>query len=213
VTLSWINNGSGGGGAPGGSSGNLQYNNSGAFGGMSEWNYASPALTVTKTALGTNLTDVFVLTNTTASLPNQKQFGPAQHFSSTTYDNSLSSPGSVTADHRLFEGSNGALDPGYGSQAISAATNTTPITATTGAAHGYITGQQVVVTNGTGNTGVNGTYFVQVVNSTQFNLIGSAGNGVYSPNSAKVARAGNGWLGFAGQYNGAGYNTVGGIDT
>jgi hypothetical protein len=116
-------------------------------------------------------------------------------------------------DYRLFEGGSGASDPGFASQTITAASNTNPITVTTGAAHGFLTGQQVVVTNGTGNTGVNGTYFVQVVNSTQFNLIGSIGIGTYNSNSAKVARSGIGWLGIAGQYNGGGYSTVAGINT
>lgn len=53
-------NGSGGGGTPGGTSGQVQYNNSGAFGGFGSWNGTTLAITgaissTTTVAVGTNL--------------------------------------------------------------------------------------------------------------------------------------------------------------
>lgn len=69
---------------------------------------------------------------------------------------------------------------------ISAATNTTPITVTTVAAHGLIDGYVVNIAGGTGNTGVNGSWRVSVVNSTQFILYGSFGNGTYNANTATM---------------------------
>jgi hypothetical protein len=153
------------------------------------------------------------LTNTTAATSVQKQFSGAQHFSGTTFDNSLSSAVSVITDTRLFQGGSGANDSNFGSFTITAATNATPIQVTTNSAHGYTTGQQVVVVGATGNTGANGTFFIQNVNLTNFILIGSAGNGAYNANSGKVARAALGWLGVATQYNGAGYNILDGVDS
>lgn len=72
------------------------------------------------------------------------------------------------------------------SLAISAATFTTPITATTVSPHGLIDGYVVNITGGTGNTGVNGNWKVSVLNSTQFTLYNSVGNGTYNANSATM---------------------------
>lgn len=70
---------------------------------------------------------------------------------------------------------------------INAATNTTPITITTSVTNpGFVTGQQITISGGTGNTGVNGTFtLTQVATSNnQYVLNGSVGNGVYTANSA-----------------------------
>lgn len=69
---------------------------------------------------------------------------------------------------------------------VSAATNTAPITVTTVAEHNLLDGYVVNIQGATGNTGANGTWKVNVVNSTQFTLYGSFGNGVYSANSATM---------------------------
>lgn len=91
---------------------------------------------------------------------------------------------------------------------ISAATNAAPIVITTSAAHGLSTGDRVAISNVAGNTAANGNWTVSVVNSTQFSLDGSTGNGSYTsggyvvkvsrdeflsdvPSGARVATSGN----------------------
>jgi hypothetical protein len=72
------------------------------------------------------------------------------------------------------------------SLAITLATNTIPIQVTTGSAHGLIDGYVVSIAGGTGNIGVNGTWKVNVINSTQFTLSGSYGTGTYTASSATM---------------------------
>jgi hypothetical protein len=67
--------------------------------------------------------------------------------------------------------------------AVSAATNASPITVTSAAVHGLTSGERVVISGGTGNTAVNGTWTVTVVSATTFSLNGSTGNGTYTVNS------------------------------
>jgi hypothetical protein len=64
---------------------------------------------------------------------------------------------------------------------ITAASNTTPITITTGSAHGFISGDFVNVDGVSGNTAANGDWTVTVVDSTHFTLTGSAGSGSAPP--------------------------------
>lgn len=71
----------GGGGSPGGSSGDVQFNNAGSFGGTN-LTYSSPTLTQTVTSLGATRTDGLVLTNTTAAAAGTTQFSQALRFSS-----------------------------------------------------------------------------------------------------------------------------------
>ena len=66
---------------------------------------------------------------------------------------------------------------------ISAATNTTPIVCTI-AAHGFTTGQSVLIIGGTGNTAINGTWTITVIDTNTFSLNTSVGNGTYVANSA-----------------------------
>lgn len=76
---------------------------------------------------------------------------------------------------------------------INAATNTTPITITLSATQpNLVTGQTVVITGGTGNTGVNGTFVVTLVTGTnnQFVLNGSVGTGTYNANTAQANTVG-----------------------
>lgn len=84
--------------------------------------------------------------------------------------------------------SNYIENPGLGANLqITAATNTTPITITfTSSTPGFTTGNTILVTGGTGNTGVNGTWTITQVNGTnnQYVLNGSVGNGTYTANSA-----------------------------
>lgn len=62
--------------------------------------------------------------------------------------------------------------------AVSAASNTTPITVTA-AAHGLSAGQRVTVSGVLGNTGANGTFIVGTVTTDTFVLLSSVGNGSY----------------------------------
>jgi hypothetical protein len=84
--------------------------------------------------------------------------------------------------------SNYLENPGLSSNlSITAATNTTPIIITTSSGQpGFVTGQTIVITGGTGNTGVNGTWVItQVANTNnQYVLTGSVGNGTYNANTA-----------------------------
>lgn len=67
--------------------------------------------------------------------------------------------------------------------AISGATNASPITVTSTANHGLTNGERVTISGVTGNTAANGTWTVTVVDSMQFTLDGSTGNGNYSANT------------------------------
>lgn len=60
---------------------------------------------------------------------------------------------------------------------ITSSTNATPIVVTK-ASHGLTTGDTVVVTGHTTNTNANGTWEVNVLTSSTFELVGSVGNGV-----------------------------------
>lgn len=66
------------------------------------------------------------------------------------------------------------------SRAVTAASNATPIRITTAAAHALTTNQFVTIQNVGGNTAANGNFQVTVINSTQFDLQGSVGNGAYT---------------------------------
>lgn len=68
--------GAGGGISPGGSSGQIQYNNAGNFGGTN-LSFASSVLTQTLTSLGTTVTDSLVLSNSTAAAAGAQQISPA----------------------------------------------------------------------------------------------------------------------------------------
>jgi len=59
------------------------------------------------------------------------------------------------------------------------ATNATPILITTSVAHGYATGDDVLVFGVQGNTGANGAFKITVTGPTTFSLNGSVGNGNY----------------------------------
>jgi len=63
---------------------------------------------------------------------------------------------------------------------VSAATNASPIQITTSAANTLVTGQSVAIHSVGGNTAANGTWTVTVINSTNFTLDGSTGNGAYT---------------------------------
>jgi hypothetical protein len=92
---------------------------------------------------------------------------------------------------------------------VSAATNTNPITITTSIPHGLSTGDVVFITGATGETNVNGTSMVSVVNGTQAILINSVGNGAYSANSATLATGFQYATGNPGGLTGASINITG----
>ena len=61
---------------------------------------------------------------------------------------------------------------------ITGATNATPIVCTL-SPHGYASGNTVVISAATGNTAANGVWEVNVLTSSTFQLVGSAGNGAW----------------------------------
>lgn len=69
---------------------------------------------------------------------------------------------------------------------VNGATNTTPIVAQTSTAHGYSTGDLVVVAGVSGNTAANSApnapWPIVVVDATHVQLVGSVGNGAFSGN-------------------------------
>ena len=55
-----------------------------------------------------------------------------------------------------------------------------PIVVTTTSTHALVTGQQVIISGVNGNTASNGQYQITVINTTQFSLNGTTGNGAYT---------------------------------
>jgi hypothetical protein len=66
------------------------------------------------------------------------------------------------------------------SDTVTGATNATPIVITSSVANGLVTGDEVVISGVTGNTAANGTWLITALTSSTFQLVGSAGNGVYA---------------------------------
>ena len=64
--------------------------------------------------------------------------------------------------------------------AVTAASNTSPISITTAAPHGLSTGMQVAIGGALGNVAANGTFSVTVTSATSFTLDGSTGNGIWT---------------------------------
>ena len=64
------------------------------------------------------------------------------------------------------------------SQTITGATNATPIVCTV-SSHGYTSGTTIVINGSTGNTAANGVWEVNVLTSSTFQLVGSAGNAAW----------------------------------
>lgn len=71
------------------------------------------------------------------------------------------------------------------SKPIAGATNVNPITITC-TAHGYLSGDLVVIAGVLGNTNANGEYVITVVTANTFTLTGRAGNGAYTANTGTV---------------------------
>lgn len=63
---------------------------------------------------------------------------------------------------------------------ITGATNATPISITTSAAHGYTSGDSVLIKYVEGNTAANGLWTITVTGATTFTLATSVGNGTFS---------------------------------
>lgn len=83
------------------------------------------------------------------------------------------SPDPTSIGSATWTGTGSAL-----TSAISSSTNASPISITTTAAHGLVTGDTVFVCDHTTNTNANGTWEVTVTGSTTFTLNGSTGNGI-----------------------------------
>ena len=69
---------------------------------------------------------------------------------------------------------------------ISSATNASPIQCTTSTTNPFVTGDQVLIAGAVGNTAANGIFTITVIDTSNFTLNGSAGNGTYTANSAFV---------------------------
>ena len=69
---------------------------------------------------------------------------------------------------------------------ISSSTNATPISVTTNSAHGFSTGDTVVITSHVTNTNANGTWEITVTGASTFTLDGSTGNGVGSAGNVRL---------------------------
>lgn len=75
----------------------------------------------------------------------------------------------------------GIADPSNVNQiSVTDATNASPIVITTASAHGYATGNKIVVQQVGGNTAANGAWIITVINTTSFSLDGSTGNAAYT---------------------------------
>jgi hypothetical protein len=68
--------------------------------------------------------------------------------------------------------------------AITSASNAIPIEITTATAHGYVSGQVVLIVGVGGNTNANGTWIISVTSNTAFTLNGSRGNADYTAGGA-----------------------------
>jgi len=78
-----------------------------------------------------------------------------------------------------------------------------PIVVTTSSTVGMTSGQQVGISGVNGNTAANGIWTITVVNSTQFSLNGSTGNGAYTSGGIIGTDAANGAITWKEQYGGA----------
>jgi hypothetical protein len=86
-----------GGGTPGGSDTQVQFNDSGAFGGDAGFVYdkTNKKVTIKHDGLGSTVTDAVVIANTTTAVFNSPQLPLAQHWSAKYYDTSVSASRSV----------------------------------------------------------------------------------------------------------------------
>lgn len=73
----------------------------------------------------------------------------------------------------------GSAGSAVGMHLITGATNATPIVVTFAANSGLKSGDRVLITGITGNTGANGEWTLEYVSATTFKLLGSVGNGTY----------------------------------
>jgi hypothetical protein len=87
------------------------------------------------------------------------------------------------ADRSQYVAVNATMRPksfSFPQSTITAATNATPITVTTSAAHGLTTGDLVYIAGVVGNTAANGEGHVTVTGATTFTIDGSVGNGAWT---------------------------------
>jgi hypothetical protein len=79
-----------------------------------------------------------------------------------------------------FHGRASGDNPNKGTKTITGASNATPIVITTSSPHGYSNGQLVTVFGVNGNDSADGTWAIDNVTSTTFELEDSAGSGTYA---------------------------------
>lgn len=83
----------------------------------------------------------------------------------------------------------GADASGVNQKTVSGATNASPIVITTSAAHGYATGDRIIVSGVGGNTAADGSWLITNLTSTTFSLDGSTGNGAYTSGGITTNRS------------------------
>jgi hypothetical protein len=91
----------GGGGTPGGSNTQVQYNNAGAFGGTSAVTTSGSILTTTLAPAANTVADGSVLTDTTAATSGNQQYSPALHFTGQGWKTTATAA-SQTVDFREY---------------------------------------------------------------------------------------------------------------
>ena len=72
------------------------------------------------------------------------------------------------------------------SATINGATNASPIVVSTTSAHGFFTGDKVLIVGVVGNTAANGIFTITVTDSTHFSLNSTTGSGVYTSGGTAV---------------------------
>lgn len=108
----------------------------------------------------------------------------AQHLANQAYDGFITLLGGVVS---VVSGP-AWRNPG---QAITAATNATPIVITANS-HGLQTGDDAMISGVMGNTAANGRWVVTRVDANTYSLDGSVGNGAYTSNTGHFASRGAG---------------------
>lgn len=135
----------------------------------------------------------------------------------------------ITVTGRTTFALNGST--GNGAYRSGGTSNTTTVTVSRSAAHGLVTGQQVMIAGALGNTAINGTWITTVLSETMFS-IGTRSNGTYAANTAFIGDGGTiipssrgrwkriysgpisvKWFGALGDGTGSAPSSVGGVTT
>jgi len=102
-------------------------------------------------------------------------------WSQPTSGDSIIAVDNLTLTYKSLDVNRRLVSPVYPGSILTNATNTTPIVITS-ASHGLVSGMTVTVLDVAGNTAANGVWVVLVVDTNNFQLVGSAGNGSFVEN-------------------------------